>query len=42
MSESKTHGELVAAGLCDEFDLSGLIADNYVCTDCGMDTWPGH
>jgi hypothetical protein len=42
MSESKTHGELVAAGLRDEFDLYGIIPDNYICVDCKMDTWPGH
>jgi hypothetical protein len=36
------HAELVAAGLRDECDLNGLIADNYICVDCGMDTWPGH
>jgi hypothetical protein len=42
MSEPKTHGELVAAGLCDEFDLYGIIPDNYICVDCKMDTWPGH
>jgi hypothetical protein len=37
-----THGELVAAGLRDPNDLYGLVADSYVCVDCGMDTWPGH
>jgi hypothetical protein len=42
MSDPKTHGELVAAGERDEFDLYGLIADNYICVDCGVDTWPGH
>jgi hypothetical protein len=42
VTEPKTHSELVAAGLKDECDLWGLIADNYVCIDCGMDTWPGH
>ena len=38
----KTHGELVAAGQRDDCDLYGLIPDNYVCADYGMDTWPGH
>ena len=38
----KTHGELVAAGLRDDCDLYGLIPDNYICVDYGMDTWPGH
>jgi hypothetical protein len=38
----RTHGELVAAGLRDPEDLTGLIPDSYVCIDCGMDTWPGH
>jgi hypothetical protein len=42
MSEPKTHGELVAAGLRDDCDMWGLIPDNYICVDCGMDTWPGH
>jgi hypothetical protein len=36
------HSELVAAGLRDPDDLTGLIPDSYVCIDCGMDTWPGH
>jgi hypothetical protein len=38
----KTHKELVAAGLRDDCDIYGLIPDNYICVDCGMDTWPGH
>ena len=42
MSEPKTHGELVAAGLRDDCDMWRIIADNYICVDCGMDTWPGH
>jgi hypothetical protein len=42
MSDGRTHAELVAAGLRDPDDLHGLIADSYVCVDCGMDTWPGH
>ena len=42
MSEPKTHSELVAAGLRDDCDLYGIIPDNYICVDCGMDTWPGH
>lgn len=37
-----THGELVAAGLRDPEDMTGLIPDSYVCIDCGTDTWPGH
>ena len=40
--EIKTHGELVAAGLRDECDLYGIFPDNYICVDCGVDTWPGH
>jgi hypothetical protein len=38
----KTHKELVAAGLRDDCDIYALIPDNYICVDCGMDTWPGH
>jgi hypothetical protein len=38
----KTHGELVAAGQRDDCDMFGIIPDSYICTDCGMDTWPGH
>jgi hypothetical protein len=40
--EFRTHDALVKAGECDEFDLSGIVPDSYVCIDCGMDTWPGH
>jgi hypothetical protein len=29
------------AGLNDYCELRGIIADNYLCIDCGMDTWPG-
>jgi hypothetical protein len=39
--ESKTHGELVAAGLRDECDLRGLISESHNCIDCGYDTMPG-
>jgi hypothetical protein len=40
--ETKTHAELIAAGLRDENDLYGIVPDSYICVDCGMDTWPGH
>jgi hypothetical protein len=39
--ETKTHGELVAAGLRDECDLRGLISESHNCIDCGYDTNPG-
>jgi hypothetical protein len=26
----------------DDCDMWGIISDNYICVDCGMDTWPGH
>jgi hypothetical protein len=39
--ETKTHGELVAAGLRDECDLRGLISQSHNCIDCGYNTQPG-
>jgi hypothetical protein len=39
--ETKTQGELVAAGLRDECDLRGLISESHNCIDCGYDTHPG-
>lgn len=41
MSEPKTHGEMVAAGLRDECDLRGLISESHNCIDCGYNTNPG-
>jgi hypothetical protein len=39
--ETRTYGELVAAGLRDECDLRGLISESHNCIDCGYDTMPG-
>jgi hypothetical protein len=41
VSDPKTHGELVKAGLRDECDLRGLISESHNCIDCGYNTNPG-
>jgi hypothetical protein len=41
MAKGKTHGERVAAGEIESWDLRGLISESHNCIDCGYDTHPG-
>jgi hypothetical protein len=40
-NKGKTHGERVAAGEVEEWDLRGLMPESYDCVDCGYNTQPG-
>jgi hypothetical protein len=39
--KGKTHGERVAAGEVEPWDLRGLMPESYNCVDCGVNTQPG-